>query len=180
MKVLFVNLVYGTGSTGKIIADIMNLLKKYGNDVKTLYGTGACSDNADTVKVSGKLEYYFHNAVSRFTDHAGLYSWAATRKMIREIRAFQPDLIHLHTLHGFYVNYEMLFRFLKEANIPVVWTLHDCWTFYRPLHTFLASQVYAMADRVPGLQIAVPVSAMLLEGRCKAQLPSQKRMLLPV
>ena len=53
MKVLFVNLVYGTGSTGKIIADIMNLLKKYGNDVKTLYGTGACSDNADTVKVSG-------------------------------------------------------------------------------------------------------------------------------
>lgn len=129
MKVLFVNLVYGTGSTGKIIADIMNLLKKYGNDVKALYGTGACSDNADTVKVSGKLEYYFHNAVSRFTDHAGLYSWAATRKMIREIRAFQPDLIHLHTLHGFYVNYEMLFRFLKEANIPVVWTLHDCWTF---------------------------------------------------
>ena len=129
MKVLFVNLVYGTGSTGKIIADIMNLLKKYGNDVKALYGTGACTDNADTVKVSGKLEYYFHNAVSRFTDHAGLYSWAATRKIIREIRAFQPDLIHLHTLHGFYVNYEMLFRFLKEANIPVIWTLHDCWPF---------------------------------------------------
>ena len=129
MKVLFVNLVYGTGSTGKIIADIMNLLKKYGNDVKALYGTGACSDNADAVKVSGDFGFYFHNAVSRLTDHAGLYSWAATRKMIREIRAFQPDLIHLHTLHGFYVNYEMLFRFLKEANIPVVWTLHDCWTF---------------------------------------------------
>ena len=129
MKVLFVNLVYGTGSTGKIIADIMNLLKKHGNDVKALYGTGVCSDNADAVKVSGDFGFYFHNAVSRFTDHAGLYSWAATRKMIREIRAFQPDLIHLHTLHGFYVNYEMLFRFLKEANIPVVWTLHDCWTF---------------------------------------------------
>lgn len=45
VKVLFVNLVYGTGSTGKIIADIMNLLKKYGNDVKALYGTGACTDN---------------------------------------------------------------------------------------------------------------------------------------
>ena len=129
MRVLFVNLVYGTGSTGKIIADIMNLLKKVGNDVKALYGTGACSDNADAVRVSGKFGYYFHNAVSRLTDHAGLYSWAATRRMIREIRAFQPDLIHLHTLHGFYVNYEMLFRFLKKANIPVVWTLHDCWTF---------------------------------------------------
>lgn len=129
MRVLFVNLVYGTGSTGKIIADIMNLLKKGGNDVKALYGTGARSDNAEAVRVSGKFGYYFHNAMSRFTDHAGLYSWAATGKMIREIRAFQPDLIHLHTLHGFYVNYEMLFRFLKKANIPVVWTLHDCWTF---------------------------------------------------
>ena len=129
MKVLFVNMAYGAGSTGKIIADIMDLLKKNGNDVKALYGTGACSHNADAVKVSGKLGYYFHNAASRLTDHAGLYSRAATRKMIREIKAFQPDLIHLHTLHGFYVNYEMLFRFLKEADIPVVWTLHDCWAF---------------------------------------------------
>lgn len=129
MKVLFINMAYGAGSTGKIIADIMDMLKKNGNDVKAIYGTGEQSRNADAVKVSGKLGYYFHNAASRLTDHAGLYSWAATRKMIREIKAFQPDLIHLHTLHGFYVNYEMLFRFLKEADIPVVWTLHDCWAF---------------------------------------------------
>lgn len=129
MKVLFVNLVYGVGSTGKIIADIMNLLKKYGNDVKALYGTGSVSENKDAVKISGDFGYYFHNLMSRFTDHAGLYSWRATRKLIREIQDFRPDIIHLHTLHGFYVNYEMLFRFLKKANIPVVWTLHDCWTF---------------------------------------------------
>lgn len=129
MKVLFVNLVYGVGSTGKIIADIMNLLKKYGNDVKALYGTGSVSENKDAVKISGGFGYYFHNLMSRFTDHAGLYSWRATRKLIREIQDFRPDIIHLHTLHGFYVNYEMLFRFLKKANIPVVWTLHDCWTF---------------------------------------------------
>ena len=129
MKVLFINMAYGAGSTGKIIADIMDMLKKNGTDVKARYGTGEQSHNADAVKVSGKLGYYFHNAASRLTDHAGLYSWAATRKMIREIKAFQPDLIHLHTLHGFYVNYEMLFRFLKEADIPVVWTLHDCWAF---------------------------------------------------
>lgn len=129
MKVLLINMAYGAGSTGKIIADIMDMLKKNGNDVKALYGTGEQSHNTDAVKVSGKLGYYFHNAASRLTDHAGLYSWAATRKIIREIKAFQPDLIHLHTLHGFYVNYEMLFRFLKEADIPVVWTLHDCWAF---------------------------------------------------
>ena len=129
MKVLFVNLVYGVGSTGKIIADMMEVLKRSGHDARVLYGAGEKSDDPDAVRVSGKPGYYFHNAVSRFTDHAGLYSWAATRKLIREIRAFSPDVIHLHTLHGFYVNYEMLFRFLKQAGVPVIWTLHDCWAF---------------------------------------------------
>lgn len=129
MKVLFVNLVYAVGSTGKIIADMMEVLKRSGHDARVLYGAGEKSDDPDAVRVSGKSGYYFHNAVSRFTDHAGLYSRAATRKLIREIRAFSPDVIHLHTLHGFYVNYEMLFRFLKQAGVPVIWTLHDCWAF---------------------------------------------------
>lgn len=129
MRVLFVNLVYGVGSTGKIIADIADLLRKGGSDVRILYGAGADSSDADARRTAGRLEYYAHNALSRLTDHAGLYSRAATRRMIREIKTFQPDLIHLHTLHGFYVNYEMLFRFLKGSGIPVVWTLHDCWPF---------------------------------------------------
>ena len=129
MRVLFVNLVYGVGSTGKIIADIANLLREGGSDVRILYGAGADSSDADARRITGRLEYYVHNALSRLTDHAGLYSCAATRRLIHEIQSFQPDLIHLHTLHGFYVNYEMLFRFLKESDIPVVWTLHDCWSF---------------------------------------------------
>lgn len=129
MRVLFVNLVYGVGSTGKIIADIMSLLKKSGNDVRVLYGTGVDSNDENARRISWRAEYYIHNALSRLTDHAGLYSHMATWRLIREIKAFQPDVIHLHTLHGFYVNYEMLFRFLKEADIPVIWTLHDCWAF---------------------------------------------------
>ena len=129
MKVLFVNIVYGQGSTGKIIADIMGLLKKQGNEVLALYGFGPRVDTDDAVRVSGKTGYYLHNAASRITDHAGLYSRHATRRLIAEIKSFKPDIIHLHTLHGFYVNYELLFSFLKEADIPVVWTLHDCWSF---------------------------------------------------
>lgn len=129
MRVLFVNLVYGVGSTGKIIADIADLLRKGGSDVRILYGAGADSSDAGARRTAGSLEYYAHNVLSRLTDHAGLYSRAVTRRMIREIKTFQPDLIHLHTLHGFYVNYEMLFRFLKGSGIPVVWTLHDCWPF---------------------------------------------------
>lgn len=129
MKVLFVNLVYGVGSTGKIIADIMDLLRNHGHKVKVLYGSGPNINNDDAIKISTKPEYYFHNALSRFTDHTGLYSAAATRRLIREVQAFAPDLIHLHTLHGYYVNYEKLFHYLKRADIPIVWTQHDCWSF---------------------------------------------------
>ena len=64
MKVLFVNLVYGAGSTGKIIADMMEDLKKSGHDAKALYGTGERSEAPDAVRVSGTFGYYFHNAVS--------------------------------------------------------------------------------------------------------------------
>lgn len=113
----------------KIIADIADLLREGGSDVRILYGAGADSSDADARKISGRLEYYAHNALSRLTDHAGLYSRTATKKLIHEVKSFRPDLIHLHTLHGFYMNYEMLFRFLKGSGIPVVWTLHDCWSF---------------------------------------------------
>lgn len=129
MKVMFINLVYGIGSTGKIIADIMELLEKNGNEARVLYGVWGKSTNRNVIRCSTYLEYCFHKAMSRITDHAGLYSWQSTKRMIREIQKYQPDIIHLHTLHGFYVHYEMLFRFLKSANIPVVWTLHDCWAF---------------------------------------------------
>lgn len=131
MRALFINSVYGTGSTGKIIADMMAILQKRGHVTKVLYGIGApnYSDEQDAVRICEQYEYYFHNFMSRITDHTGLYSKRATERLIQEIQAFRPDVIHIHTLHGYYVNYEVLFSFLKKAGIPLVWTLHDCWSF---------------------------------------------------
>ena len=131
MRILLINSVCGTGSTGKIIADIVNLLKKSGHEAKVLYGVGEARGviPQDAVKTANQWDYYLHNGLSRITDHAGLYSRKATYRLIQEIKIYAPDLIHLHTLHGFYINYEILFEFLKKANIPVAWTLHDCWPF---------------------------------------------------
>ena len=131
MRILLINSVCGTGSTGKIIADIVNLLKKSGHEAKVLYGVGEAKGviPQDAVKTANQWDYYLHNGLSRITDHAGLYSRKATYRLIQEIKIYAPDLIHLHTLHGFYINYEILFDFLKKANIPVAWTLHDCWPF---------------------------------------------------
>lgn len=129
MRVLFVNAVCGSGSTGRIVTDLCEILKQQGHQVHVVYGVGQASRIApeDTTCISNKVDYYIHNATARITDRAGFYSHLATKKLIQAIKAFSPDVIHLHNLHGFYVNIKMLFEFLAEADIPVVWTLHDCW-----------------------------------------------------
>ena len=67
--------------------------------------------------------------LARLTDRAGFFSRHATRKLIRELERYKPDLIHLHTLHGYYLHLPTLFQYLKETDMPVVWTLHDCWAY---------------------------------------------------
>lgn len=68
-----------------------------------------------------------HGLQTRLFDRHGLASKTATNKLVQQIEKINPDIIHLHNIHGYYLNIEILFRFLKQANIPVVWTLHDCW-----------------------------------------------------
>lgn len=51
----------------------------------------------------------------------------ATYRFLKQLEALQPDLIHLHNLHGTFIHVGMLFDYIKKHHIPVVWTLHDCW-----------------------------------------------------
>lgn len=131
MKVFFINTVCGKGSTGGIVTSLVRLLKNQGHTCYVAYGFGEGSgieaeEGFKTVSTAG---YYLHNALSRLTDHEGLYSTAQTRALVERIREFDPDVIHLHNLHGHYLNYEVLFSYLTQAGKPVVWTLHDCWAF---------------------------------------------------
>ena len=129
MKVLFINAVCGTGSTGNMIAGLISRLRQNDDEGLVAFGVGTARKvlPEESFKFNNKAGYYLHNAMSRLTDHTGLYSCLQTRKLLRKIEAFDPDVIHLHNLHGYYVNYEMLFRYLKEKKKPVIWTLHDCW-----------------------------------------------------
>lgn len=129
MRIFMVNSVCGSGSTGRIVTDLCDILMKEGHEVKIAFGTGSISgiDSKYVVKINDKKGYYIHNAISRITDRAGFYSINATKKLINEIEKFKPDLIHLHNIHGYYINVKVLFKYLEKRNIPVVWTLHDCW-----------------------------------------------------
>ena len=131
MKVLQINAVCGIGSTGRICTDIHDMLNRHGDScvIAFAHAEPYRIDAKDTFRINDKRGYYVHNALARITDRAGFFSKTATKKLIDFIKSYQPDLIHLHNLHGFYLNIDILFKYLATAGIPVVWTLHDCWAF---------------------------------------------------
>lgn len=124
-----INSVCGIGSTGRIVSELWKLLKAEGHEVKVAYGFGdACVVAKDDLYcINNKFGYYIHNAISRFTDRAGFYSTYHTMKLIAFIKHYKPDVVHLHNLHGYYINIRILFKYLSATRIKVVWTLHDCW-----------------------------------------------------
>lgn len=129
MKVLLINTVCGSGSVGKITADIYHTLKAQGEDGIILYGRNEAPDSVNAVKIGTKASFYRHALLGIVTGRGGFGSGKMTQKVIAKIKEEQPDVIHLHNIHGFYLQVEQLFAYLKEADIPVVWTLHDCWSF---------------------------------------------------
>lgn len=129
MRVYQVNVVCGSGSTGRIATDLAQTIQKHGGESRIAYGRGDAPKEIDAIKISNKLDLYAHVILTRITDRHGLYSRGATKRLIKDICEYNPDIIHLHNIHGYYVNYEMLFEFLKDYNRPIVWTLHDCWSY---------------------------------------------------
>ena len=128
MKVFQINTVYNTGSTGRIAAQIKHAVEANGGECITAYGRGF-SEEKNTFKIGSKADMYIHALMTRITDKTAFYSKKNTKRLIERIKEFAPDIIHLHNLHGYYVNVELLFDFFKEYDKPIVWTLHDCWTF---------------------------------------------------
>ena len=129
MKVLQINTVCGRGSTGRIATDIHKLLLEQGHESVIAYGRGEAINCDNAIKIGNKIDFYNHALKTRLLDKHGFGSKKATKNFIDRIIDYNPDIIHLHNIHGYYLNIEILFNFLKEFNKPVVWTLHDCWAF---------------------------------------------------
>lgn len=70
-----------------------------------------------------------HLLLSYITGLNGCFSLLSTLRFLRRVKKEHFDLIHLHNLHNCYINLPLLFGFIKRQNIPVIWTLHDCWAF---------------------------------------------------
>ena len=135
-KLLLINSVCGIRSTGRIVVDIAKNYEARGWEVKIAYGREAyvpddCRKWA--VKIGTAAEVYLHAVLARlWGDHAFglLRSTFATKRFIKWADEWNPDAIWLHNIHGYYINAELLFRWIKSRNFEMVkWTLHDCWAF---------------------------------------------------
>jgi len=128
MKTLLqINTVVNSGSTGRIAEEIGQTVKLSGWKSYIAYGRHARTSQSELIKIGSDWDIMMHGLQTRLFDRHGFASIAATRKFVKQIKKIKPDIIHLHNIHGYYINIEILFRYLKDANIPVVWTFHDCW-----------------------------------------------------
>lgn len=128
MKVLQIN-IFGNLSTGRIVVDLYRTLVNSGYEGKVAFARNTITEGVPYIKIGSKLNVYIDGVLTRLTDRAGFFSKEATKRLIMEIEKYNPDIIHLHNLHGYYINVEILVDYLKKRNKPVVWTLHDCWAF---------------------------------------------------
>lgn len=129
MKIVQLNTVCGTGSTGKIAVALYKLAEKEGYKPYIAYGRGDAPIGINGYKIGNLLDFGTHVLSNFFRGNSGFASKKVTKRFLNWLDTIQPDLIHLHNLHGFYLNMELLFDYIKAHNIPCVWTLHDCWSF---------------------------------------------------
>ena len=135
MRIAQINM-FPYGSTGKIMLQIAQTARNTGHDVRTFSPVVFSRFPQEKVPTpDGHMEFgnYWENGVHYYCGSLlgmdGCFSQIGTRKLIKALEQFQPDIIHLHNVHGYRMNLPMLFAYIKKHNVRVVWTLHDCWTF---------------------------------------------------
>lgn len=129
------------GSTGRIMFQIADTVKAAGGVAYTSasFTKSRGGHFPDTYyRIGGAFGKTEHIILAKLTGRHGCYSHFATYKLIQKIKKTKPDIIHLHNIHGWYLNWKMMFDFLKNADIPVIWTLHDCWSFTGHCPYFMA------------------------------------------
>lgn len=121
------------GSTGRIMFGIAKLARKEGMDVLCASPITSTNRNRSPEDIYVKVGSYNSRRLSVFlgwlTGYNGCFAIFNTMKLLKKIKEYNPDIIHLHNIHNSFVNIPMLTNYLKQSNIRVIWTLHDCWSF---------------------------------------------------
>lgn len=129
MKILQINTTVNIGSTGRIAEDIGKVMIEHGHESYIAFGRGNPNSKSQLIKIGNNWDVYSHGLKTIISDRHGFGSKAATKTLIERIEKIKPDVIGLHNLHGYYLNIETLFKYIKDKGFPIIWSLHDCWVF---------------------------------------------------
>lgn len=129
MRVLQVNSVCHNGSTGKLAYALHMRLIADGNESMICYGRGERLSDINCRRIGNIVQLYFDAFFTRLTGLAGFFSPFSTKQLLKYIKAYQPDVVHLHNLHGYYINIYRVMESLKRLKIPTIWTMHDEFLF---------------------------------------------------
>ena len=133
MRVLIINEYCGHTSTGKICAGIVDEYEQKGNEVRIAFGRDGFVPEKykkNAFRIGNDFDVRLHGILTRLFDAHGLASRFVTQRFLKWADKYSPNLLWLHNLHGYYINYEMLFSWIKKhPEMTVYWTLHDCWAF---------------------------------------------------
>ena len=127
-RIAYINVVCNA-STGKIMCDTAKHASKEGFETYCFYGRGNAKKDINCIKIGNNFSILFHVFLGRlgFNGHG---SYFATKKLIKKLKEINPDIIHLHNIHGYYINLKVLFNYLKnEYKGKIIWMLHDCFAF---------------------------------------------------
>lgn len=128
-KILRITTEINRSSIGRTAEQIGKLILKEGWDSIIAFGRTDGTSESKKIKIGSKMSLYWHVLITRLFDLHGYGSHFATKKLVKNIDNIKPDIIHLHNVHGYYINLKVLFNYLSSSKTPIVWTQHDCWSF---------------------------------------------------
>lgn len=132
MKILFLNSVCGIRSTGRIVTDLAQRYIAQGHEVKIAYGRESIPARYKGIshRIGSEMDVRINGVKARLCDNEGFNAAHQTKLFLKWAEQYDPDVLWLHNLHGYYLNIELLFDWIKSRpHMEVRWTLHDCWAF---------------------------------------------------
>lgn len=127
-RIIQINTALNCGSHGRIVEQISRMAAEKGFDTTIVHGARYLNKSQfPDIQTTTKNQELFNGVRSLLLDAHGLGLKNATNLLIDKMKEINPDIVHLHNIHGYYLNYQILFDYLADSGVPVVWTFHDCW-----------------------------------------------------
>ena len=125
MNIAIINSLAKTKSTGKIAYGLYQWLQKKHNVVLYYGRQDEVEKEENIVRVESNAGNYIHAGLSRLFGDQGYHSSHATKKMITDMKKRRIEVVYLLNIHGYYLNYKMMFDYFSSQGIKIIYLMLD-------------------------------------------------------